>query len=44
MHLFDRHAEPPIPLLTGDRVRFYPVSPAEVRLSILFFLTLGVLV
>jgi inhibitor of KinA len=29
LHLFDRHADPPILLLTGDRVRFYPVSTAE---------------
>lgn len=29
LHLFDRHADPPILLFTGDRVRFYPVSAAE---------------
>ena len=41
IRLFDRNADPPILLRTGDRVRFYPVSPAEFRM--LFFLTLGVL-
>src|SRR5580698_4910986 len=29
--LFDRNADPPILLRTGDRVCFYPVSPAEFR-------------
>ena len=29
LHLFNRHADPPIQLLTGDRVRFYPVSTGE---------------
>ena len=31
MPLFDRDADPPILLRTGDRVRFYPVSKAEYR-------------
>jgi inhibitor of KinA len=31
MHLFDRDAEPPILLRTGDRVRFNPLSTAEFR-------------
>lgn len=31
MLLFDRNADPPILLRTGDRVCFYPVSPAEFR-------------
>lgn len=29
LRLFDRNANPPILLLVGDRVRFYPVSTAE---------------
>jgi inhibitor of KinA len=29
LHLFNRHADPPVLLHTGDRVRFYPVSTAE---------------
>jgi inhibitor of KinA len=31
MRLFDRDADPPVVLRTGDRVRFYPVSITEFR-------------
>jgi inhibitor of KinA len=29
LRLFDREADPPVMLLTGDQVRFYPVSTAD---------------
>ena len=46
LHLFNRHADPPVALLTGDRVRFYPVSTARIfdlgapRFSLVSFFSL----